>query len=109
MERHHEHPQHGRNVGESLSHPKADADVEADHRQDNHQYDYTSQRKSGEPKRSPPLVLAHAQRQEDHGAWEAKEPYVADNVVDGADGRSFCADIYREDPCQQYGDSVETK
>jgi hypothetical protein len=60
-------------------------------------------------KRSPPLVLAHGQRQEDHAKRKAKEREVAHDVVDGADQRSFCADIYREGARQQLRDAVEAK
>src|SRR5215210_3756852 len=96
-QRHDEHPHQDRDVGEPLGQSETDAEVEADHRQDNHQYDHTGQRKSGKPKRPPPLVFAHAQRQEDHGDREAEERHVADDVVDRAARRSFRADIDREE------------
>src|SRR5918997_4665889 len=109
MERHREHPPQGRDVGEPLSHPKTYAEVKADYRQDDRQHDQQGQRKSRTTKRSPPLVFTHAQRQEDRGDREAKERYVADYVVDGADRRSFSANIDRKDPCQQSGDAIDAK
>src|SRR5215216_1629000 len=69
----------------------------------------TDTARAGTPERSPPLVLAHAQGQEDHADGEGKERYVAYDVVDGTGHRSFSADIDQEERCHQFGDAVETK